>query len=377
MRTKLVMAVLALAVIFAAVSCSGSATVTDAAGRPHSVNVTCQDTASDAAALQNAINSSAPGATIHILGGICLLTQGISLPGDRAYAGSSTTGTVLRQDAGMTYVLASAAYVNNLPTTGDPLAIRDLTVSCNGAGGTNGIVVLNWQADVEHVDVTGCGGSGIVDTNTTANGRAITNTSVNSRFDNNVITRIGGYGFEVADSGNAVTDGYLDDNQIGPAGRDAIHLGNAAGWVISGNHLYGDGKDGIYADRLFGTTIADNYIEDFGAKQDSGAWFGIAATVSGAGSTIAGNKVFNDGGETAGASYTYIAVNGADAGQSGESSGYLSVTGNVIVGGRPRDVGFSFGGGPVRLVVASSGNLVAVVGTARRNGGNVTVTGGI
>ena len=377
MRTKLVMPVLAVAVIFAGVSCSGSETVTNAAGGPRQVDVTCNDAASDAAALQNAINSSAPGATIHILGGTCLLTTGISLPGDRAYAGGSTTGTVLKQDAGMSYVLASAAYANNLPATGDPLAIRDLTVSCDGSGSTNGIVVLNWQADVEHVDVTGCAGSGIVDTNTTANGGAITNTSVNSRFDNNVITKSGAYGFEVSDSGNAVTDGFLDDNQIGPSGRDAIHLGNAAGWVISGNHLYGDGQDGIYADRLFGTTISDNYIEDFGANQDSGAWYGITATAGGAASTITGNKVFNDGGETAGARYTYIAITGAGVGQPGGSTSYLSVSGNVIVGARPGDIGFSFSGGPGKLIVASSGNLVAAVGTPRSNTGNVTVTGGI
>ena len=276
----------------------------------------------------------------------------------------------------MTYVLASAAYVGNLPTTGDPLAIRDLTVSCNGSGGTNGIVVLNWQADVEHVDVTGCGGSGIVDTNTTANGRAITNTSVNSSFDNNVITRSGEYGFEVSDSGNAVTDGFLDDNQIGPAARDAIHLGNAAGWVISGNHVYGDGQDGIYADRLFGTTISDNYVEDFGAEQDSGAWYGITATASGAGSTIAGNKVFNDGGETAGARYIYIAVHGLGwpAGRKHRicvrhrqrHRRRQARRRRVLVRRRP--------GQARRRLQRQPGR---VVGTARSNAGNVTVTGGI
>ena len=48
--------------------------------------------------------------------------------------------------------------------------------------GTDGIIVLNLQVDVEGVDVRNCGGSGIVDTNTAANGKAIDNTSVNSRF---------------------------------------------------------------------------------------------------------------------------------------------------------------------------------------------------
>ena len=48
----------------------------------------------------------------------------------------------------------------------------------------------------------------------------------------------------------------------------------------------------------------------------------------------------------------------------------------MIVGVRPGDVGFSFSGGPGRLVVAAGGNEVAGVGTARSDTGNVTVTAG-
>ena len=347
------------------------------ASAPYLVTVRCDGNASDAATLQRAINGSPPGAVIDIQGGTCLLTQGISLPGDRTYTGGATTGTVLKQGAHLAYMLASAAYVGNSSTTGGPLAIRDLTVSCDGSGGTDGIIVLNWQTDVQHVDVSGCGGSGIVDTNTTANGQAITNTSVNSRFDNNLISGSGQYGFEVSDSGNAVSDGFLEGNQIASSAKDAIHIDNAAGWVISGNHVYGDHQDGIYADRLFGTTISDNYVEDFGAGQRSGTWYGIAGAASGSvGSAISGNKVFNIRGETAGARYFYIAVQ-AGGGQAGGGTGYVSVTGNVIVGTGRGDVGFLFGGGPQKLVVASSGNVVVGVGTPRKNAGGVTVTGGI
>ncbi len=290
------------------------------------------------------------GAVIDIKGGTCLLTQGISLPGDRTYTGGATTGTVLKQGAHLAYMLASAAYVGNSSTTGTPLAIRDLTVSCDGSGGTDGIIVLNWQTDVQHVDVSGCGGSGIVDTNTTANGQAITNTSVNSRFDNNLISGSGQYGFEVSDSGNAVSDGFLEGNQIASSAKDAIHIDNAAGWVVSGNHVYGDHQDGIYADRLFGTTISDNYVEDFGAGQHSGTWYGIAGAASGTvGSAISGNKVFNIRGETAGARYIYIAVQ-AGGGQAGGGTGYVSVTGQrhrrhrarrrrVLVRRRPAEAG--------------------------------------
>lgn len=370
--TALWMAAVGIAALSSIVTACASGARPAAAGSPSDVIVSCADRPSDAATLQRAIDASPTGAAIGIKGGTCLLTRPVTLPGDRTYAGGSTTGTVLRQGGPMRYVLASAAYQGNSATTGSPLAIRDLTVACNGSGTTDGIIVMNWQVDVEHVDVSDCGGSGIVDTAVAANGRPITNTSVNSRFDNNFISHSGAYGFEVADTRTAVTDGYLESNQIGSSGRDAIYLQTASGWDVSGNHLYGNAADGINAVGLYGTTIADNYIEDFGARQAAGTWYGIAGVMTGGvGSTIARNKLSNDLGETAGASHVYIAILKANGG-----TGYLSVTGNVIVGARPGDVGLEFSGSPGKLVVASAGNQVAGVGTVRRQGPGVTLTSG-
>jgi hypothetical protein len=335
-------------------------------------SVTCQNDASDADRLQQAIDSSSPGAAIGIQGGTCLLTKGITLPGDRAYVGASRTGTVLRQDGGMAYVLASSAYADDSPTTGQPLAIRNLTVECSGSGSTDGIIVLNWQVDIEGVDVRNCGGSGIVDTNTAANGRAIDNTSVNSRFENNFISDSGRYGFEVRDTDNSITDGYLVNNQIASSGADAIHLENAAGWNISGNHLYSDAGDAIYANRLYGTTIYGNHIEDFGLGQSSGTWYGIVGTAQGGmGSTIFNNTISNNKGEAGGARYIYIAVTRANY-----DTGFLSVTGNIVLCVRSSDIGLSFDGGANKLSVVSSGNKVARAGTASRHDRNATLTSG-
>ena len=235
---------------------------------PGVTGVTCRDNTSDAARMQAVIDASAPGAVIQIIG-TCLLTRGLVLAGDRTYVGGSTTGTVLKQDGPMSFVLASSAYVDNSASTGDPVQIRDLTVTCDGAGSTDGIIVMNWQTDVQLIDVHGCGGSGIVDTSVAQNGRPINNTSVNSRFEDNFISNSGEYGFEVLDPVNAVTDGLLTDNQIAYSGADGIYLQNSEGWVISGNHLYGDGADGINATRLYASTISGNYIEDFGATRRS------------------------------------------------------------------------------------------------------------
>lgn len=335
-----------------------------------SIRVTCEDQPTDSATLQRAIDASPKGSAIEFQGGTCLLTSGLVLPGDRTYTGESTTGTVLKQGAGADYMLASSSYVNNSATTGDPLAIRDLTVACDGSGSTDGIVLLNWQVDVEHVDVSGCGGSGIVDTNTSANGHAITNTSVNSRFDNNFISDSGRYGFQVHDSGNSVTDGFLDDNQIASSGLDAVHLDNAEGWKISGNHLYDVGQNALSADRLYGTTISANYIEDFGDGKRSGTWYGIAGTAQdGPGSVISGNKVFN-GKAGSGASYVNIGITKTNSG-----TGHLSLTGNVVQGSG-NDTGISLSGGANSLMVASSGNQISSVRTPRVASGSVTLTGG-
>ena len=323
-----------------------------------SVYVTCHDRATDAATLQDAIDASPAGAAIEFRGGTCLLTRGLVLPGDRTYTGGSTAGTILRQDGAAGYVLAAWSYVTGSAVTGDPLAVRDLTIACDGSGHTDGIILLNWQADVDHVDVSGCGGSGIVDTNTGAGGRAITNTSVNSRFDNNFVSGSGRYGFEVIDTGNSVTDGFLDSNQIADSGLDAVRLGNAGGWDVSGNHLYGVGQGAIVADRLYGTTISANYIEDFGDGQRSGTWYGISGTAqNGPGSTIMGNKIFNGRAGTSGAQYVFLAITQA------VGTGHAAVTGNVIMGGSAGGVGMLFDGGSHTLLVATSGNEITGVAT--------------
>ena len=146
--------------------------------------VNCGNSPADAATLQHAIDASPDGSVIQI-GGTCLLDRPIVLLSNRTYTGASRTGTVLRQDATMPYVLASSAYVDNSATTGSPLTIQRLTVACSGHGNTDGIIIMNWQTDVQEVDVSNCGGSGIVDTSQTPNGATIGNTSVNSRFDDN------------------------------------------------------------------------------------------------------------------------------------------------------------------------------------------------
>jgi hypothetical protein len=349
-------------------ACSSSAVSASGAGV---IGVTCHDNASDATRVQAAIDASSPGTVIQIGGGTCLLTKGLVLTGNRTYAGASTTGTVLRQASPMDYVLASSDYTGNSTTTGDPLQIRDLTVNCSGTGDTDGIVILNWQVDVQQVDVHECGGAGIVDTSVPQNGKPITNTSVNSRFENDFISNSGQYGFAVIDPVNSVTDGFFTDNQVADSGADGVYLQNAGGWNITGNHFYGDSGDGIDAERLYGTTIASNYIEDFGTGRQSGTWYGIRSTAQdGSGSVFLGNKVFNSA-EQAGARHVYIAVTAVNSG-----TGHLSVYANVVKTVASTDKALYFTGAPHQLVVASAANQVSGPGAVRTAGDGVTITAG-
>lgn len=333
--------------------------------------VNCGNTRADTATLQHAIDSSPDGSVIQI-GGTCLLDHGIVLLPNRTYTGASRTGTVLRQDATMPYVLASSAYVDNSATTGSPLTIQRLTVACSGHGSTDGIIIMNWQADVQEVDVTNCGGSGIVDTSQTPNGATIGNTSVNSRFEDNFITGSGASGFQVIDHGNSVTDGFLVDNRIANSGGNAVQMDNAAGWNISGNHLYNDKSDAIMANRLYGTTISGNYIEDFASQRTAGQWYGIVGTAQGGnGSTIYGNRIFNDLGVTGTATHIYIGIASVNG-----HTGNIAIYGNAIRGAGPRDVALSFSAGAGSLTVAAAGNVITQVGTAERHFGAVHLSSG-
>jgi hypothetical protein len=340
---------LAAAIGLIATANPGHATIAEA----DYVQVGCSDNTGDASTIQTAINDSSNGETIDIEG-TCELTSGLVLYGDRTYTGGGT----LNQDGTMSYMLASRAYTTNATSTGNPMTIENLTLNGSGAGSTDGIIIENWDTVVQDMTVNDMGGAGIVDTNTNSDGGTLTNSSVNSRFENNYVQSSGSYGFEVLDSGNSVTDGYFTDNQVGGSGIDGVYLQNAAGWNVSDNHLYSDNDNAIVADRMWGSKIAGNYIEDFGSTQTSGTWYGIEGTQQGGiGSVVTGNNVFNDNGEKSGSDYEYIAVS------NNSGTGTLSVTGNSIVTDQSSDEALVYSDGSGTLDYASTGNAVTGPGT--------------
>jgi hypothetical protein len=148
---------------------------------------------------------------------------------------------------------------------------------------------------------------------------------------------------------------------------------NASGWIITHNHLYRVGNNAIWAQRMYGTTITDNYVEGFGESSDVGTWFGIGGTIQGAaGSTIAMNRVFTLRGENSESTYRYIGIAAVNY-----EEGVVAVTGNVVRGvGSAGSVGLFYSAAADRsLTVSSSGNAVTSVGTpVAVEGDSVTLT---
>jgi hypothetical protein len=330
------------------------------------VTAACDNTSTDAATIQNAINSSAAGDEI-VIDGPCLINATIKLLGDRTYEGQNRTGTVLTQASGanLPAILASDSWVDNFSSTGNPIVVRDLTIEGNKAANPtakDALIIRSWHTTVADIDVLDSAGDGIKITNMSQDGTQFppNQTEVNGTIRNVFVSGSGADGIRVEDSGNAVTDWNLLDSWIAGSGGSGINMDNAAGWVVERNHLYGNGAAGISASRLYASSISDNYIEDFNTS-------GITANVQGgAASVIMGNRIFNFFGHGT----TFLNIT-----QVIKGTGDLAVTGNVIRG-NGTGTGLSYQRGAHQLTVTSTGNLVQNVTTPRLVATGVTLAKG-
>jgi hypothetical protein len=334
------------------------------AGQARTIQVRCLSNPHDAALLNHSIGDSQTGDQI-LIGGTCQLNQTVVLLGDRSYLGESRTGTILRQadGASLPALVASDSWYSDSTTTGDPVRIAHLTLdgNANRNSGTNSLVIRSWQTVIEDLQIENSPGDGLQITNTSRNGTELQNTQVNGRISDCFITNSGGNGIHIVDSGNSVTDWDLLDSWVASSGLSGINMDNAAGWKIRGVHLYGVPQNAIYANRCFGTTIQDNYIEDFGGSSAGGqTWYGIACTLQGGvGSVITGNKVFQFGKEGPASNLIFIGVPQVNYG-----TGIVNVVNNVIVGtNAANEIGLSYqtGNAPGLQMLSANNNVQSVV----------------
>ncbi|MCW2759336.1 MAG: hypothetical protein JWO46_3082, partial [Nocardioidaceae bacterium] len=321
-----------------------------------SVTAACADRSSDAATLQAVIDRSAVGDEI-VIAGPCLITHTIVLRGGRGYRGESVATTLTQAPgANLSAVLASDAWVDDTPHTGEPITLRDLTVDGNkdrnSSGSGDGVVIRSWNTQLENLYIRDTRGDGLLIAGTSRGGVALGagSTQVQGTIRGVDVSNAGGNGIHAQDDGNAVTDWNLLDSFVGGTGKSAIRLENAGGWHVSGNHVYDCGESGIWADRTYFTSIDDNLVEDFGRDGN-----GIRVSVqNGAPSVLNRNRVYQanaDGGST------FVAVLGVTAG-----TGVLTVSDNVIRG-VGTGTGLQYDEAPGTLRVTSTGNNVSDVAT--------------
>ncbi|MEU7739358.1 hypothetical protein [Nonomuraea sp. NPDC049158] len=348
------------------------------------VNATCANTATDARSIQAAIDASKEGDEV-VFKGPCLINRTITLRGRRTYRGDAKAGTVIKQadGANLPAMLASESWVTDQAYSSDPVRIERLTLDGNRDHntGTVGLMLRSWDSRIYDMDILGTPSDGIRVSNPSKNGTKLRNTMVNSVISDVYIERAGGSGLKVVDPGNAVTDWTFQRSWIGFSGESGVEAENSAGWTFSDLHLYATPKHAIDAHRCFGTSIRDNYIEDFGTKATpKQTYYGIRCDLQGeAGTTISNNRIHKFGNMAQSrttrqdARFVFLALDDVNYGK-----GHAAVTGNTILGhGTRQETGLLFRRGRGNaLSIASTGNLVDNVGIPRSIGSGVRVTSG-
>lgn len=338
------------------------------------VVIYCDNKLSDADKINNTILSSPEGSEI-VICGECLINETVRLIQNRSYRGQHRSGTILKQadNANLVAIAASSGFLDNNPYTDGPVSITNLRFEGNKENNieamTAGLIIRSWLTIVEDLHIQNMPGDGLRLTNLSSDDIGLQSTQVNGRIVNNFITGSGGHGIFIEDSQNAVTDWILSDNWIASSGKDGIHLENAAGWFIERNHIYGVPQNAIYANRLYASSISNNYIESFGDSKISGTWCGIYADIQGgAASSIVNNRIMNfkkDKNPNSEYRYLSLTVN--------YDTAMIIVSGNIIRSkGVDRGIGLYFDAPETtNMQVMSYGNLIEGVVTKRFVGENV------
>jgi len=300
-----------------------------------------------------------------------------------SYVGDSKTGTVIQQAAGanLAAVVADYSWTASGDAYGDnAMTVAHLTIDGNKANNSSGVglVVRSWDSTFEDLQIQNTPGDGLLFSNAAKDSTLLASTSnlVNNHFSKLFIQNIGGHGFHVSDdgsSGNHLTDGWLEDTAISNPADSAIYMDNSAGWVVRGNHVYAVPQHAIEAGRCFGTTIDDNYIENFGVGGSSGtSYFGIQCAIeSGPGSIISNNKIFQIGGQGSG-NYYFIDTKLVSG------TGYVNVLGNLLTGPGTNDTGLYYsnpvGAGTMLNYVSASNQLTGMTTTLQHDTYTTAVT---
>ena len=313
---------------------------------------TKSDLATDDAPLINAFIAASPaGSTIwfpgnHLVGSTIILLSGRNYLGPTGHCDAGPT-FYQKNGANLPAVVASSDWYNNATSTGSSLAIRNIVVDANQAHNTtsHGIVLMNEFSSIEDCVVRNAPGSGILLTATNRGGTNSSTTNVNNRVINCYVTSCSGHGIWIHDNAlNAVTDGYIRDCIVDTATLDSIYLENAAGWFLSGNHVYGCQANGYNLANCYSTFVIGNEVDGYGFGIGSGGYvYGmVLSLITGRATIIEGNIISNSS-ENSGANYFGLSV-----GATNTSATRAHVSNNHVLGAWPssatQSIGFNYSG---------------------------------
>lgn len=250
--------------------------------------------ATDAAAINALFNSATLGTIFLLRQGTYYVNATLRMPGGCQLLGGSLYGTTVKAAAasGIAAVIAAAGYVTNQTSSDFPVTIAEMTVDGNSTA-VRGIVTMNYRSLISRNQVTGTTSHGIVVSDCSANGTAITNTAVENIIAENWVLTVGGHGIFVPKTSGLAksTDYHIRHNRIGYTTLDGIHADTCSGVHISSNHTYSTQTAGIYCSGPYASVINNNYIEGFGLAGGDQAGLWLANVPSGRESIVEGNHV--------------------------------------------------------------------------------------
>lgn len=324
-------------------------------------------TTDDTAAIQAALNACPEGGAVVHPGGTAIISAPLVMKDRTCFRGEHFTGATIKlknNSPAVRCLVTTEAWTSGQTFVGLYVKVQNLyldgNIANNAGSTTDGIVTMNWKTSVEHVEVWNCGGNGIRLTNVNSAGGMLSNTNNENRIERCTVTGNRNHGIFIEDTGNALTDGFLIDNVSYGNWEDQIHINNAAGWLIAGNHTYNGssiGKNGLFLDKCFATRIVGNYIDGFGAATDTGTYYGMWAQVSGGtsrGTAISGNTITSNE-SVSGSTYRHLAIT-----TPASAVANITLSGNIINGANgPLGVGlYAAAGSGGTLNIQDAGNRI-------------------
>ena len=163
--------------------------------------------------------------------------------------------------------LASVGWLDDSSPTGNT-TISGLTIRGDVALRNQvGLILRDYYSLLEHVTITSCGGPGIMLTTGSKSGKTVGGTLVENRIINCSVRNTVGTCLLIGEPNNKLTDGIIDHCilfQHKDATVPALVINSAAGWSVSGLHVYGPTQDvPVVLNNAWSTTLRDLYIETY------------------------------------------------------------------------------------------------------------------